>query len=288
MMKKFKKWLSSPKATFVLFALSAVLLLFTTIGAVRAALRYRSAAYGARIEQCCIGVSLLEKCQSDTEAQVVASRDHAHRDDKKNPGDQWNGNEVGVLLANGEGKNAGRFLGSDPAIVPGKTYPEEISVRNTGNIDEYVRVTIYKYWTNPEGEKVFDSGEKGISTQGLSPALIKLNQTNSDVWLLDQKASTEERQVFYYKNLLKVGQDTSILCDSLTIDRSVADKVSQTKTKNENGGTRISTTYDYDGWQFCVEAQVDAVQNHNIVDAAKSAWGVDLVVPAQDQISLAD
>lgn len=118
-MKKFKKWLSSPKATFVLFALSAVLLLFTTIGAVRAALRYKSAAYGARIEQCCIGVSLLEKCQSDTEAQIVASRDHAHRDDKKNPGDQWNGNEVGVLLANGEGKNAGRFLGSDPAIIPG-------------------------------------------------------------------------------------------------------------------------------------------------------------------------
>lgn len=147
-MKKFKKWLASPKATVVLFSLSAALLLFTAVGAVRAALRYRSAFYGARIEQCCIGVSLLEKCQNDKEAQIVASRDHAHSDDKKNPGDQWTGTEVGVLLGNGEGKNAGRFLGSDPEIVPGKTYPEEISVRNTGNIDEYVRVTIYKYWTD--------------------------------------------------------------------------------------------------------------------------------------------
>ena len=54
-MKKFKKWLASPKATIILFVLSAALLLFTTVGAVLAALRYRSATYGARIEQCCIG-----------------------------------------------------------------------------------------------------------------------------------------------------------------------------------------------------------------------------------------
>ena len=72
MMKKFKKWLASPKATVVLFSLSAALLLFTVVGAVRAALRYKSESFGARIEQCCIGVSLLEKCQNDKEAQIVA------------------------------------------------------------------------------------------------------------------------------------------------------------------------------------------------------------------------
>ena len=285
-MKKFKKWLASPKATIILFVLSAALLLFTTVGAVLAALRYRSATYGARIEQCCIGVSLLEQSQGDAAATPVASRDHAHRDDKKNPGDKWNGNEEGYLFGCGEGGSPQRFLGTDTSIIPGKIYKEAISARNSGHIDEYVRMTIRRYWTNPKGEKVFSTNQKGTSTQGLSPALIDLHLINEDVWMLDKMASTEERMVFYYKDLLKVNADTKPLCDTIRIDPSIAEKATQKKTTDENGVTRIQTTYDYDGWQFCVEAQVDAVQNHNIVDAAKSAWGVDLTVNDSGQISL--
>ena len=285
-MKKFKKWLTSPKATIILFVLSAALLLFTTVGAVLAALRYRSATYGARIEQCCIGVSLLEQSQGDSAATPVASRDHAHRDDKKNPGDKWNGNEEGFLFGCGEGGDTKRFLGTDAAIIPGKIYKEAISARNSGHIDEYVRMTIRRYWTNPKGEKVFGTNQKGTSTQGLSPALIDLHLINEDVWMLDKMASTEERMVFYYKDVLKVNADTKPLCDTIRIDPSIAEKATQKKTTDENGVTRIQTIYDYDGWQFCVEAQVDAVQNHNIVDAAKSAWGVDLTVDDKGQISL--
>ena len=286
MMKKFKKWLQSPKATIILFVLSAALLLFTTVGAVLAALRYRSATYGARIEQCCIGVSLLEQSQGDAAPTPVASRDHAHRDDKKNPGDKWNGNEEGFLFGCGEGGDTKRFLGTDAAIIPGKIYKEAISARNSGHIDEYVRMTIRRYWTNPKGEKVFGTNQKGTSTQGLSPALIDLHLINEDVWMLDKMASTEERMVFYYKDVLKVNADTKPLCDTIRIDPSIAEKATQKKTTDENGVTRIQTIYDYDGWQFCVEAQVDAVQNHNIVDAAKSAWGVDLTVDDKGQISL--
>ena len=285
-MKKFKKWLTSPKATIILFVLSAALLLFTTVGAVLAALRYRSATYGARIEQCCIGVSLLEQSQGDAAPTPVASRDHAHRDDKKNPGDKWNGNEEGFLFGCGEGGDTKRFLGTDAAIIPGKIYKEAISARNSGHIDEYVRMTIYRYWANPKGEKVFGTNQKGTSTQGLSPALIDLHLINEDVWMLDKMASTEERMVFYYKDVLKVNADTKPLCDTIRIDPSIAEKATQKKTTDENGVTRIQTIYDYDGWQFCVEAQVDAVQNHNIVDAAKSAWGVDLTVDDKGQISL--
>ena len=285
-MKKFKKWLASPKATIILFVLSAALLLFTTVGAVLAALRYRSATYGARIEQDCIGVTLLEQSQGDAAPTPVASRDHAHRDDKKNPGDKWNGNEEGFLFGCGEGGDTKRFLGTDAAIIPGKIYKEAISARNSGHIDEYVRMTIRRYWTNPKGEKVFGTNQKGTSTQGLSPALIDLHLINEDVWMLDKMASTEERMVFYYKDVLKVNADTKPLCDTIRIDPSIAEKATQKKTTDENGVTRIQTIYDYDGWQFCVEAQVDAVQNHNIVDAAKSAWGVDLTVDDKGQISL--
>ena len=41
-------------------------------------------------------------------------------------------------------------------------------------------------------------------------------------------------------------------------------------TATENGYTTITTTYDYDGLQFCVEASVDAVQEHNAFPLAMS------------------
>ena len=41
----------------------------------------------------------------------------------------------------------------------------------------------------------------------------------------------------------------------------------------ENGCTTIRTSYEYNGAQFCVEAKVDAVQEHNAQDAVWSAWG---------------
>ncbi len=287
MMKKIRELITSPKGTIVLFVLAAGLLLFSTIGAARAAFLAVSENYTGKIEMYNIGVTLLEKCQNDDKPRAVASRDHI-----KNSADKWTGDEVGELV------NAESFLGKDAAIVPGKDYPEEISVSNTGTIDEYVRVTIYKYWTDPEGNKVFVSadadtderGLKGITTQGLSPALIRLNLINSDVWLKDEKASTEERLVLYYKNVLKAGEDTSAkpICDTLTIDSAVEDKVSQEVSTDDEGYTSITTVYDYDGWRFCLEAQVDAVQSHNIVDAAKSAWGVNLQVSDSGQISLAN
>ena len=37
-------------------------------------------------------------------------------------------------------------------------------------------------------------------------------------------------------------------------------------------------SYDYDGAQFCIEAKVDAVQEHNAEDAVWSAWGKRVTV----------
>ena len=115
------------------------------------------------------------------------------------------------------------------------------------------------------------------------PCLIKLGYTNLDTgdgkgdWILDKEASsqTEERTVYYYNKLLESGKDTSILTNTLKVDDYVASKVSQ-RTVEEDGYKKIITSYDYDGWQFCIEATVDAVQERNAVDAIKSAWGRDV------------
>ena len=203
-MKNLKKLITSPAATIVLFVLAAVLLLVSTIGGIRAAFQAISEIYSGQMQMHCIGVTLQERCAGDEKPRQVGWRNHI-----ENSADKWDESSL-VLL--GEVKNNvvdhSKFLNGDTEFKPGKAYTEELSVANTGNIEEYVRVTIYKYWVDPNGNKVFlnetdsegneivkEKDKKGITTQGLSPALIKLNLTNSNVWLLDEKASTEERIV---------------------------------------------------------------------------------------------
>ena len=279
-MKNLKKWITSPSATIALFVLAAGLLLFSTIGSAWAALKYFSQIYKGHVEMYDIGVELLEKSSPDGDAEKVAWRTY-----KKNSQDEWDetpGDEhIGVLLANmlpaGED-------GKTEELVPGKKYFEEISCRNSGTIDQYVRITLYKYWVNADGEKVFTGSDNDpVTTQGLSPDLIKFTfpYLGSD-WIKDEKnsAKTEEREIYYYNKLLKAGEDTSAtpLTGTLTIDQLVGLKVNKDIIEGEDGKKTIIVSYKYDGWKFCVEADVDAVQDHNAEDAIRSAWGRDVTI----------
>mgnify|MGYP000037232964 CR=1 FL=1 len=62
--------------------------------------------------------------------------------------------------------------------------------------------------------------------------------------------------------------------------------VGQTSQTDDNGLTTITTTYEYDGALFVLEATVDAVQTHNAKDAIKSAWGVDVNISDDGALSL--
>lgn len=271
MMKKFSKWITSPTATIALFAVAAGLLLFSTIGGAYAALTYFSETYNGQVELQDIGVTLMEKGEHDDAAKAVAYRDYT-----KDTQDDWKETEgethTGILLSG--------MLAEDEVFVPGKAYKEEISCANTGTIDQYVRITLRKYWTDPQGNKVFTKQkDTDYTTPELTPDLIKFTFPNADSWILDTQNSseTEERQIYYYNKLLTAGSDTTNtpLTGTLTVDPSVTLRV--TKTISDDGKT-ITTSYDYDGWQFCVEATVDAVQDHNAVDAIKSAWGRDVSI----------
>ena len=52
------------------------------------------------------------------------------------------------------------------------------------------------------------------------------------------------------------------------------------------GGKNITYVYEYNGYTFTVEAEVDAVQTHNAEAAIKSAWGVSVVVSENGNLSL--
>ena len=237
--------------TVALLSASVVLLAGSTVGSARAALTYYSENYGAQVEVSKIGVSLVEN------GEVVSKRDY----DSNGKWDEATGDLLTGL--------------KEEKIVPGKQYDEAISVTNSGSIDSYVRVILKKSWTNKEGEK--------DTTR--SPDLINLNFPKGSGWVVDKKASTKERTILYYTTILKSGSKTNPLCDKLSIDGSIATKVKQDVTEKD-GYKTITTTYAYDGYNFQLEAEADAVQTHNAQDAIKSAWGVDVDVDGNGHISL--
>lgn len=251
---KRKKKSSFPVKPALLLGAAAVLLLGSTVGSTRAALTYYSEEYSAQVSMSSIGVTLLEN-------------DTAVRERRYTESGTWETTGDGVLLKN--------MLDEGETPVPGKTYPEAISVANTGSIDTFVRVIINRYWTDA-------SGEKTEATTGLSPDLIKLNLANEGKWIYDKASDypdySPERMVLYYSEALSPEMKTEPLSDTLQIDPSILNDVVIKETKSDDGTWTRTYAYKYDGYSFHLEAEVNAVQTHNAVDAIKSAWGVDVTL----------
>ncbi len=262
--KKQRKRLkaASPIVTVALFVVAVAMLLGGSIGGTRAALTYYSETYTSRIQMYDIGVSLVEN------GEEVSWRDYSSAGDGT-----WN-EQTGTLLEH--------MLPEGEELTLGRRYTEELKVRNTGTINQYVRVSIYKYWLDAQGVKMRD----------LSPDLIDLNLVNLGTdWIEDEGARTRERTVLYYNKLLYAEgegvSETPLFADSLVIDDIIARRVSQVTETNGNY-TTIVTTYDYDGVSFRVEVEVDAVQEHNAQDAVWSAWGKRIAVDDNGVLSLMD
>ncbi len=250
-----KKRASLPLGTLLLFIASIALLLTSTFGSAQAALTYFSEVYNTQVDLYNIGVTLMEN------GEPVAFRDYGNEAD-------GNWEEQGtVLLAN--------MLAEDERLQLGRAYPEVLAVKNSGSIDEFVRVNIRKYWVT-----VKDGVEE--KNRDLSPDLIKLELDNEDMWIEDPAAATAERTVLYYNEVLGVDETTVPFSKSLTIDGKVAKFVTK-KTMKENGRTITRTTYDYNGVEFRLDVEANAVQTHNAEDAIISAWGRQVDVDKNDQ-----
>ena len=224
---------------FALSLAAALLLVFSAASSSRAALTYYSENYSAELQMFDIGVTLLEN------GNEVSWRNYARKDDEWQEG---GGELLSHLL---EGENGGK-------VQPGRAYEEKLSVRNSGSIDEYVRVIIYRYWEDKDGNRVTD----------MPPALIDLGLSGGG-WIEDASAGTEERTVLYYTGIVPAGQQTPALSDTLTIKEETAVMLE-----------------GHEGIRFVLEAEVNAVQTHNAEDAIKSAWGVDASMGADGSLSL--
>lgn len=239
-------WKELPLAAAVIAAVLTVM--FSSTNETRSALSYESEMYKAQMETSSIGVSLMEN------GTVAAYRDN-------------------VIVANdnrwaiGGGAILG-FFGEDDHAEIGREYREELAVKNSGNIPTYVRLIIRKYWVDGTGKRV-----------DKDPELIQLHRVNTDVWKEDtawkNNGTHPETTVLYYTRELPVGDTTPDATDWLKIDGLAATTVKENWVRTENGGYRVTTEYSYDGLQFIVEVEADAVQTHNASDAMMSAWGLD-------------
>lgn len=235
-MAKIKKLLT-PRVTMGLFVLALILLLLSSVSGTRAALSYVSDDYTTAMELQHIGVGLAEN------GELVSQEAYGS-----------DGSNEGVLLSGIPG-------GED--FLPNKAYDEVLTVRNLGTIGQYVRVTVYRYWVDENGNKRTD----------LNPAFIGLDfKDGEDGWIIDKETQTLERTVLYYNSLLGVEGETPSFVDHLTVDSAINNVY--TATTDNEGRTILS--YDYNGARFCVKVVVDAVQEHNAEAAMKSVWGVDM------------
>jgi len=261
-MKKIRR---SPVVAGLLFLLAVVLLFAGSVGGTQAALQIYSSDYISAFELDHIGITLYEN------GTPVSFRNY------------------GDAAASGftekqDGDLVLKTLEDDPSFQIGRKYPFVITCKNTGTIDHYLRVTVYKYWVQVGKDEEFglkgwfhglsSNTKKLLDEEKHSPATIHLGYNgsegyNSSAWAKDPDSSTAERDVYYYTGILPVGGETAPLFDTLWVDSSVAKSVI-----TETVGSLTTYTYAYDGYGFVVQAEADAVQTHNARAAIRSAWGL--------------
>ena len=156
--------------------------------------------------------------------------------------------QIGIAVGEEDGV---LFTGSTDKLIPGKKYDNVVSITNDGTIDEYVRVTVYKFWKG---------AEEGEKDQTLDADLILFKAQG---WAIDNSLSTKERTVFYSTSPIKAGASVN-LPFSVVLDSKV-----QTVATNDGG----TITYKYKDKSFGIQIVADGVQTHNASDAMKSAWG---------------
>lgn len=171
-------------------------------------------------------------------------------------------------------------------IMPGKAYDEHIAAKNeTGTedvsaVDQYLRIIVKKYWVDKNGKK----------DNTLDPSLIKLSYGDSEYnegsWQKNSNESTTERETYYYTSVLKGQEQTPDLFDQLQLDKKVLDDMTVIESDWVNGKKSYKYVYAYSGLRICIEAEVQALQTHNINRAIKSVWGVQNVSVSNGVLSV--
>lgn len=175
--------------------------------------------------------------------------------------------ENGKMVAYGTGSEHtyGTILNElipSEGLIFGKKYIPNISIKNNGGINEYIRVIIQKFWAD----------ENGKIDNTLDSSLIKINISNNDDWLIDKEIGTSGRIVLYYRKPVKVSEETPKFIESIQIDPSVINKVNFKTEQAEDGSTIVTSNMLYNNKKVVIQIEASSVQEHNAVEAIYDEW----------------
>ena len=271
-----KKKVRFSKRTTALFVAAVLLFAGGGVAGTRAALNIQSELYRAHFYLNHLQVHLVENGKD-----VCTRSGHINNLDGNN---KTRGPLATSLEYSYDAKTDTETLGS---VEPGKLYQEEIAAHNGSDIDEFVRLTVRKYWvkTDEDGNVVMN-GKDPEKADNMSPDWIHLSYKGSEdgnagAWQENKAEATDESRTFYYRNDLDPDTTSALLFDKIMIDKEVA-KLGKVEEHKDGNKTIYTYIYKYDGCAFFIEADVQAIQTHNAEEAIKSQWGVDATVDYND------
>lgn len=194
-----------------------------------------------------------------------------------------NGNDVAwrnssnTETTGGEVKNGKLLTHIELPAKIGKEYKEELAVKNSGGIEEYVRVTVYIYWIDEDGNK--DSS--------LDPKKIEIDFSQNPDWIIDEDATTTQRTVLFYRQVLGEGDTTPTFINTIKLNDTIKETIQFSEQAAEGNTTIITHSKNtFEGKTATLEVNVDAVQNHNAQDAIETAWGRKVSIDSNGTLSL--
>lgn len=205
-----------------------------------------------------IGATLLEN------NEVISMKNISYPDPTSNPVEET---KEGYLLTN--------LLDEGEVFKVGKIYPEKISVKNSGSMPMYVRVTIEKSWGDIDGANL-----------NLNTDLIELNILEGNGWIEDKTVTTSTKKVLYYTKVLQSGEVTTNVTDTFKVNQSVEDEIQETTNRDSNGNDTITTESKYDGTNVNIKVTTESIQEHNAEDAILAQWYRKVTIDSNGILSL--
>jgi len=157
--------------------------------------------------------------------------------------------------------------------LPGTSTDKSLTVTNTGQVDEAVRISYTEVWTSRSAKNNNEEGDLPLSQNGNTAALIHF--TNTDDWTTVTENGTTYR---YYNYKLETNQTTSELLDYVTFNPAITNSSNCTKT--ESNGTKTitcnSTGTGYDDATYKLTFNIETIQ----YDKYKTAWGTNVNIAA--------
>ena len=148
---------------------------------------------------------------------------------------------------------------------PGDETPKVLTVKNTGSVDEAVRVKVEESWKSKNNTDL-------PLTQGNNVAAI-INFANTDDWT---KVVENNKTYYYYNYKLAPTESTSTLLNSVTFNPLITNDTNcdESEANGVKTVTCSSTGDGYDGATYTLNFKIETVQ----YDKYQEAWNTNVSI----------